>query len=171
MLSLSEINKSIEMNDSTYRKSIMDRVISLSAESVEKGGGPFAAAVVRNGEVVASGTNCVTLNNDPTAHAEVSAIRTACEKLGTFNLSDCVLYTSCEPCPMCLSAAYWARIPQVFYCNTHIDAKNIGFDDSFIYDELAKSPGERSLVLTHIDDEKALEPFRMWDRKADKTPY
>lgn len=119
------------------KEELMRRAIVLSVDNVRNGGGPFGAVITRNGEVVATGVNRVTANNDPTAHAEVSAIRNAAEALGTFDLSDCEIYTSCEPCPMCLGAIYWARLKKVYFANNKTDAKNIGFDDSFIYDELA----------------------------------
>ena len=137
----------------------MRRAIVLSVDNVRNGGGPFGAVITRNGEVVATGVNRVTANNDPTAHAEVSAIRNAAEALGTFDLSDCEIYTSCEPCPMCLGAIYWARL------------KNIGFDDSFIYDELALPRQERKLASEILLHDEAMEAFRLWDRKEDKIEY
>ena len=149
----------------------MDEVVKLSIDSVENGGGPFSAAIVKDGKIVATGVNRVTANHDPTAHAEVMAIRNACEKLNTYDLSDCEIYSSCEPCPMCLGAIYWARIPELFYCNTQQDAKEINFDDSFIYDELAKSPEERSLDMVRVDNTEAIKAFQLWDKKEDKTPY
>ena len=154
-----------------YVKGIMDKVVKLSIDSVESGGGPFSAAIVRNGEIIATGVNRVTANHDPTAHAEVTAIRNACAKLNTYDLSDCVIYSSCEPCPMCLGAIYWARIPELFYCNTKEDAKNINFDDSFIYDELAKRPEERELDMVRVDNREAIKAFKLWEEKEDKTPY
>lgn len=159
------------MDNSGYNRKIMDKVVGLSIESVEEGGGPFSAAVVRNGEIVATGVNRVTINHDPTAHAEVMAIRKACQILDTYDLSDCTIYSSCEPCPMCLGAIYWARIPELFYCNTKQDARDINFDDSFIYEELAKRPEDRRLKMVRINDTEAIEAFRLWDRKEDKTPY
>lgn len=159
------------MSDKMYNKDIMDAVVKLSIDNVKNGGGPFAAAIVRNGEIIATGCNRVTLDHDPTAHAEVSAIRKACEKLNTFELADCEIYSSCEPCPMCLSAIYWAHIPQIYFCNDHIDAKNIGFDDSFIYDEFTRKPEERKVSIMRVDNAKAIEAFRLWESKSDKTPY
>ena len=149
----------------------MQMAINLSIENVANGGGPFGAVIVRNGEVIATGVNRVTANNDPTAHAEVSAIREACAKLGNFKLEECTIYTSCEPCPMCLSAIYWAGISKIFYGNTKADAKAINFDDSFIYDEIALPYAQRSIPCNNIMREKALSAFRAWEAKADKTLY
>ena len=149
----------------------MRRAIVLSVDNVRNGGGPFGAVITRNGEVVATGVNHVTANNDPTAHAEVSAIRNAAEALGTFDLSDCEIYTSCEPCPMCLGAIYWARLKKVYFANNKTDAKNIGFDDSFIYDELAQPRQERKLASEILLHDEAMEAFRLWDRKEDKIEY
>lgn len=154
-----------------FDKSIMDDVVKLSIESVENNGGPFSAAIVRNGKIIATGVNRVTAHHDPTAHAEVMAIRNACEKLNTFDLSDCQIYSSCEPCPMCLGAIYWARIPELFYANTQQDAKDIDFDDSFIYEEMAKKPEDRALKMVKVDNTGAIEAFRLWARKEDKTKY
>ena len=159
------------MKKEKYIKDIMDKVVKLSIENVEKGGGPFSAAIVKDGEIIATGVNRVTENHDPTAHAEVTAIRNACQKLDTYDLSDCVIYSSCEPCPMCLGAIYWARIPELFYCNTKQDAKDINFDDSFIYDELAKSPEDRELDMVRVDNREAIKAFQLWEEKEDKTPY
>lgn len=149
----------------------MRRAIVLSVDNVRNGGGPFGAVITRNGEVVATGVNRVTANNDPTAHAEVSAIRNAAEALGTFDLSDCEIYTSCEPCPMCLGAIYWARLKKVYFANNKTDAKNIGFDDSFIYDELALPRQERKLASEILLHDEAMEAFHLWDRKEDKIEY
>lgn len=159
------------MKNTEYIESIMNKVIAKSVENIETGGGPFAAAVVKDGEIVAMGANRVTASHDPTAHAEVTAIREACKKLDTYDLSDCQIYSSCEPCPMCLGAIYWARIPELFYCNTQQDARQIAFDDSFIYEELAKSPENRALKMKRIENPGAIEAFRIWDAKKDKTPY
>lgn len=149
----------------------MIRAIELSKKSVENGGGPFGAVIVKDGKMVAEGSNCVTLNNDPTAHAEVSTIRNACTALNTFDLSGCEIYTSCEPCPMCLSAIYWARIERIYFgCDKH-DAKEIGFDDSFIYEQIELKPEFRSIPSKQILHEEALSAFRMWDAKDDKTEY
>ena len=149
----------------------MRMAIELSKESVARGGGPFGAVIVRNGEVVASGSNSVTILNDPTAHAEVSAIREACAKVGNFKLEGATIYTSCEPCPMCLSAIYWAGISRIFYGNTKADAKAIDFDDSFIYDEIALPYAERAIPCSNIMRDKALAAFRAWEAKVDKTLY
>lgn len=154
-----------------FQDYVMRDVIELSLINVNEGGGPFAAAVVRNGEIISTGTNMVTINCDPTAHAEIVAIRNACQKLETFDLSDCVLYTSCEPCPMCLGAIYWAHILKIYYCNTKQDAKQIGFDDSFIYDEIYKEPNFRKLTAIQIHNSNALSAFKLWENKIDKLTY
>jgi tRNA(Arg) A34 adenosine deaminase TadA len=127
--------------------------------------------VVRNGKVVGRGSNQVTSTNDPTAHAEILAIREACQRLKTFQLEDCELYTSCEPCPMCLSAIYWARLGRVFYANTHQDAATIDFDDEFIYREVALPIGKRKLKMKQLLREEALAAFAEWQQKTDKIPY
>lgn len=152
-------------------KKYMQRAIELAEESVKRGGGPFGAVIVRNGELVAEGSNCVTIDNDPTAHAEVSAIRNACKSLNTFDLSGCEVYTSCEPCPMCLSAIYWARAERIYYGCSKEDAKEIGFDDSFIYEQIELKPEERSIPSQQVLHSEALSAFRMWDDKEDKTRY
>jgi guanine deaminase len=150
----------------------MKRAIELSVANVRCGnGGPFGAVIVRNGEIVAEGVNQVTRRNDPTAHAEVMAIRQACAELGTFELTDCDLYSSCEPCPMCLGAIYWARLARVYYGNTAADAAKIGFDDSFIYEELKAAREERKVPSVEMMREEALEAFREWEKKADKIRY
>jgi tRNA(Arg) A34 adenosine deaminase TadA len=154
------------------QEAFMARAIALSRSHMEAGhGGPFGAVIVRKGEIVAEGYNKVTSSNDPTAHAEVVAIREACQKLGTFELSDCELYTSCEPCPMCLASAYWARIPVIYYANTREDAAAIGFDDAHIYDELAKPIQERSIVMQTMLRSEAWKVFQAWEAKEDKTRY
>lgn len=135
------------------------------------GGGPFGAVIVKDGKIVAEGSNCVTLNNDPTAHAEVTTIRKACTALNTFDLSGCEIYTSCEPCPMCLSAIYWARIERIYYGCNKVDAKNIGFDDSFIYEQIELKPELRSIPSSQVLHTEALEAFRMWTDKEDKIEY
>ena len=145
--------------------------IRLSVENVRNGGGPFGAVIVREGRIIASGVNRVTGKNDPTAHAEVNAIRSARETLHTFDLSGCEIYSSCEPCPMCLGAIYWARLSKLVFANTKEDARNIHFDDSFIYDEIALPYDKRKLKTTTMLREEALEAFRLWDSKTDKTPY
>jgi guanine deaminase len=134
-------------------------------------GGPFGCVIVQGGTVVARGNNCVTSTNDPTAHAEVTAIREACRALNRYSLEDCTLYTSCEPCPMCLAAIYWARIPRVFYGNTRTDAAAIGFDDDFIYGQIALSPGKRATAMQQLLRDEALATFREWEAKPDKLPY
>ncbi|MCQ2224640.1 MAG: nucleoside deaminase [Paludibacteraceae bacterium] len=149
----------------------MRKAIAISKKSVENGGGPFGAVVVKDGVMIAASNNRVTLNNDPTAHAEVMAIRKACKKLNTFDLTGCVLYASCEPCPMCLSAMYWAHIDHYFYANQKEDAKSIGFDDQFIYEELDKPVSKRFMPREQILRDEAMEVFRMWTEKEDKIEY
>jgi tRNA(Arg) A34 adenosine deaminase TadA len=134
-------------------------------------GGPFGAVVVRRGKIVGRGWNQVTSTNDPTAHAEVAAIRDACRRLKTFSLADCELYTSCEPCPMCLSAIYWARLRKVYYANTRKDAANIQFDDDFLYREVALPINRRKLPMKQLLHKEALKVFTEWVAKPDKTPY
>ena len=150
---------------------LMREAIRLSIENVDNGGGPFGAVIARDGEIIATGTNRVTASNDPTAHAEVSAIRRAAEVLGTFNLSGCEIFTSCEPCPMCLGAIYWARLDKVYFANTKADAKAIGFDDSFIYDELALPRDLRKLPAVPMLRSEAVRAFRLWNDKEDKAEY
>lgn len=149
----------------------MELAIQLSIENVANGGGPFGAVIVRDGEIVATGVNRVVPNSDPTAHAEVSAIRNACQKLGTFKLDGCTIYSSCEPCPMCLSALYWAGVKRICYGNTKADAKAIDFDDSFIYDQLDLDYDQRSIRCEHFMRDKAMEAFRIWSQKTDKVEY
>ena len=149
----------------------MGMAIELSEENVAAGGGPFGAVIARDGEVVATGVNRVTANHDPTAHAEVSAIRDACRKLGTYDLSGCEIYTSCEPCPMCLGAIYWAHIDRIYYGNDKDDAREIGFDDSFIYDELALPRNNRRLPAERLMRDKAILAFRLWREKPDRVDY
>src|SRR6202790_3534316 len=150
----------------------MARAIELSIKNVLKGsGGPFGAVVVKGGEIIAEGVNCVTSTNDPTAHAEIVAIRDACKKLDSFELSRCEIYTSCEPCPMCLGAIYWARPDRVFYAATAGDATAAGFDDSFIYEELKLVAGERRIPVEPMMREAGLEPFREWNQKHDRIHY
>lgn len=150
----------------------MVRAIQLSMENVDSGqGGPFGAVIVREGTIVAEGANRVTATNDPTAHAEVIAIRAACSKLGRFELNDCEIYTSCEPCPMCLGAIYWARLGRIYFGNVAGDAAAIGFDDSFIYRELGKTLGGRSIPMAQMMRDKALAAFRAWQEKPDKVRY
>lgn len=158
-------------NQTDIQKEFMQKAIALAEQSVVKGGGPFGAVIVKDGVIIAEGSNCVTLDNDPTAHAEVSTIRKACKNLETFDLSGCEIYTSCEPCPMCLSAIYWARINTIYYGCTKLDAKNIGFDDSFIYEQIELKPEKRSIPAKQILHKEALSAFRMWEEKEDKTEY
>ena len=149
----------------------MREAIRLADESVRNGGGPFGAVIVREGEIVAGSSNSVTLDNDPTAHAEVNTIRQACRKLGTFDLSDCVIYTSCEPCPMCLGAIYWAHLKCVYYGNTKKDARDIDFADDFIYEELDRPIEKRTVPLFPLLRDEAQGTFRMWREKVDKIEY
>jgi guanine deaminase len=150
----------------------MKKAIALATENVISGrGGPFGAVVVRAGEVVASGVNRVTATNDPTAHAEVSAIRAACQALGTFSLAGCDVYTSCEPCPMCLAAIYWARCERVFYGNTAADAADAGFDDSFLYAEMKKPIEARTIPMERLLGGDAIESFSAWKKQADRIDY
>ena len=149
----------------------MRKAIALAVENVENGGGPFGAVIVKNGEIVATGVNRVTPNNDPTAHAEVCAIRSACTKLGTFDLSGCIIYTSCEPCPMCLGAIYWAHLDKIFYGANQHDAAEVNFDDSFIYRELELKPENRNKPVENILHDEAQAPFNAWREKGDKVEY
>ena len=149
----------------------MRQAIMLAVDNVRNGGGPFGAIIVKDDEVVATGVNRVTANNDPTAHAEVNAIRAACTKLGTFDLSGCVLYTSCEPCPMCLGAIYWAHIDKIYYGATQYDAAAAGFDDSFIYRELELEPSKRDKPVENILHGEAVVPFKEWEKKNDRVEY
>ena len=153
------------------KNKFMKRAIELSKESINSGGGPFGSVIVKDDKIVSEGMNRVTVNNDPTAHGEIVAIRNACKELNTFNLSDCFLYSSCEPCPMCMSAIYWSRIGKVFYGNTREDAKKIEFDDSFIYSEISKENKDRSILMEQISRDEALEAFEVWKNKTDKTKY
>ena len=152
-------------------KNFMRQAIRLANESVERGGGPFGAVIVKDGEIVAGSSNSVTIDNDPTAHAEVNTIREACRKLRTFDLSGCTIYTSCEPCPMCLGAIYWARISKIFYGNTRKDACDIQFADDFIYEELERPLSERTVPIVPLLRAEALHTFRLWTEKTDKTEY
>lgn len=149
----------------------MEMAIRLSEENVDTGGGPFGAVIVKDGEVIATGTNRVVPNSDPTAHAEVTAIRNACRKLGKFKLDGCTIYSSCEPCPMCLSALYWAGVERICYGNTKDDAKAIDFDDSFIYDQLELAYEDRSIKCEHFMRDRALSAFQKWENKTDKIEY
>jgi len=153
------------------KEELMRRAIELSENSVRNGGGPFGAVIAKDGEIIAEGSNKVTINNDPTAHAEVCAIRNACKILNTFELANCVIYTSCEPCPMCLGAIYWARLSKIFYANDRKDAAEIGFDDDFIYEEIAIEPQYRKKPSEILLRNEAINAFRMWILKDDKTKY
>ena len=153
------------------KEELMRRAIELSENSVRNGGGPFGAVIAKDGEIIAEGSNKVTINNDPTAHAEVCAIRNACKILNTFELANCVIYTSCEPGPMCLGAIYWARLSKIFYANDRKDAAEIGFDDDFIYEEIAIEPQYRKKPSEILLRNEAINAFRMWTLKDDKTKY
>ena len=149
----------------------MREAIRLADESVAAGGGPFGAVIVKDGEIIAGRSNSVTLDNDPTAHAEVNTIREACRKLGTFDLSGCVIYTSCEPCPMCLGAIYWAGLSRIYYGNTRQDAADIDFADNFIYEELDRPMAQRTVPIIPLLRAGSLRSFRLWTAKTDKTVY
>jgi guanine deaminase len=153
-------------------QSFMARAIELSLENVRRrNGGPFGAVIVKDGEIIAEGVNSVTAKNDPTAHAEIVAIRDACSKLETFSLTNCEIYTSCEPCPMCLGAIYWAHISHIYFGNVAADASKIGFDDSFIYREFAQPLATRRIPMIQIMHDEALTAFRAWQQKPDKILY
>jgi len=154
-------------NDSLFMK----RAIELSLENVKKGGGPFGAVIVRKGEILAESCNMVTALNDPTAHAEINVIREAARKLDTFDLSGCTIYASCEPCPMCLGAIYWARIGKVVFANTASDAQKIGFADSRIYSEISRPPQERNIEFRQLLREEALKAFKAWEESENKIEY
>lgn len=153
------------------KEELMRKAIELSKENVANGGGPFGAVIAQDGEIIATGVNRVTTLCDPTAHAEVSAIRAATSLLGTFDLSGYEIYTSCEPCPMCLGAIYWARLDKMYYGNNKADAKRIGFDDSFIYDELELKPSERKLPSEVLLHNEAIKAFEAWAEKENKVEY
>ena len=153
------------------KEELMRKAIELSIKSVRNGGGPFGAIIARKGEIIAEGSNGVTIYNDPTAHAEVTAIRKACDKLGTFDLTGCEIYTSCEPCPMCLGAIYWAHLDKIYYANDRKDAADIGFDDDFIYQEIEVKPQYRKKPSEILMREEGLEAFRIWNKKTDKIEY
>jgi len=153
------------------KEKFMQKAIELSIKNIEKGGGPFGAVIVKDGKIIAQAANSVALHNDPTAHAEVNAIRQAAKKLNTFDLSGCEIYTSCEPCPMCLGAIYWAHLDKIYYGNNKIDAKNIGFDDAFIYEELELKPEDRKLKAEQVLPDEAKKAFEAWSNKTDKTEY
>jgi len=159
-------------NVSDDHRRFMSEAIRLSvSEMMDNNGGPFGAVIVRDGEIVSHGFNCVTSRKDPTSHAEIVAIRNACQELDTFQLSDCQLFTSCEPCPMCLGAVYWARLNEVFYACTRDDAAKFGFDDEFMYREISQPIAQRRMPMFQILREEALEAFRLWDMKGDRIQY
>ena len=149
----------------------MKRAIELSIKSVNIGTGPFGAVIVKDNQIISEGFNTVTTNHDPTSHAEIVAIRIACKKLSNFSLEGCDLYTTCEPCPMCLSAIYWARISKIYYANTRSDAKKIDFSDAMIYEELNKTIKDRKIPMNQMMRDEALKAFEMWDKKEDKVKY
>lgn len=153
------------------KEDLMRRAIALAVDNVANGGGPFGAVIARDGEIVAEGVNRVTANHDPTAHAEVSAIRAACSQLQTFDLTGCDIYTSCEPCPMCLGAIYWAHLDRIYYGANQHDAAAINFDDAFIYRELAVPVEQREKQMTALLPSEALAAFEAWRQKADKVEY
>ena len=153
------------------KKKFMLRAIELSVLSASKDGGPFGCVIVKDGKILAEGSNKVTATNDPTAHGEIVAIREACRKLNTFNLLGCELYSSCEPCPMCLSAIYWSHINIVYYANNRDDAKKIDFDDSMIYLEINKKVNERKIKMYQMMRNEALEAFKIWNEKSNKVKY
>jgi tRNA(Arg) A34 adenosine deaminase TadA len=155
----------------TEHINFMRRAIELSIENIKNGGGPFGAVIVKDNEIISEGTNRVTANHDPTAHAEINAIRKAANILQTFDLSGCVIYTSCEPCPMCLGAIYWAHLDKIYYANTKSDAKEIGFDDSFIYDEIELKPGKRKLKSEQLLHDEAMIAFEKWIKQEGKINY
>jgi tRNA(Arg) A34 adenosine deaminase TadA len=152
-------------------KLLMQKAIELSVENVKNGGGPFGAVIAKEGKIISTGVNQVTKNNDPTAHAEIIAIRKATRKLKTFNLLGCEIFASCEPCPMCLSAIYWAHLDKIYYGNTKTNAKDIGFDDSFIYDELNLTPNNRKIEMEQLLPEEAIQAFEDWINKEDAVKY
>lgn len=149
----------------------LQQAIDLAIENVSTGGGPYGAIIVKDNQVIAASGNLVTQTLDPTAHAEIMAIRLACRRLSDFQLNGCVLYTSCEPCPMCLGAIYWARLAKVFFACNRNDAAAADFDDSFIYDEIAVSPSERRIAMLHLDLPDSRLPFQLWAEKDDKVLY
>jgi tRNA(Arg) A34 adenosine deaminase TadA len=173
-LPINELKGNLPREDcpSSNHHRCMKMACHMAAQNVLEGGGPFGAVIVDVDDyVVGKGCNRVTLDCDPTAHAEMVAIRNACKNLGKFDLGGCTLYTSCEPCPMCLSAIYWSRLKTVYYGNTRKDAKSIGFDDDLIYEEVAKPIAERNISMTRCGEECAIKAFRLWSEKTDKTEY
>lgn len=152
-------------------KQFMRQAIQLAIDNIKNGGGPFGAVIVKNGKVIATGVNRVTANNDPTAHAEITAIRQACEKLGTFSLEGCDIYSSCEPCPMCLGAIYWAHLDHLYYGANKHDAAAAGFDDQFIYEELERPSTTRRLKTVSFLEEEAKAPFTLWAQHEERVEY
>lgn len=155
-------------NDDIY---FLKLAIELAKENVKNGGGPFGAVIVKDGQIIAKGTNRVTSHNDPTAHAEIVAIRQACEKLNDFQLTDCIIYSSCEPCPMCLGAIYWARPKKLVFAANKFDAANAGFDDSLIYDEIHLPYSDRHLETVNLRIDESLQPFELWMSESNKRTY
>ncbi|WP_199851632.1 nucleoside deaminase [Brumimicrobium mesophilum] len=153
------------------QKGFMRKAIELSRESISNGGGPFGAVIVKEGKIISSTSNSVTIDKDPTAHAEINAIRAACKAIDSNELIGCEIYSSCEPCPMCLGAIYWSRIDKLYFANTKKDAANIGFDDSFIYEEIEKPIEHRSIKTIQFLGDEAIIAFQEWDEKLDKTEY
>ncbi|MDD2960863.1 MAG: nucleoside deaminase [Muribaculaceae bacterium] len=164
---MKDVNIKVSEEDRKFMKIACD----LAFNNIDKGGGPFGAVIVKGGEIVSTGTNTVTLDNDPTAHAEVNAIRNACRREKNFKLDGCTVYSSCEPCPMCLSALYWAGVSRIFYGNTKDDAKAINFDDSFIYEEIDKLPTLRYIPCVRMEETDAILAFEKWQSKTDKIEY
>ena len=159
------------MKDKDFDEKYMDLAAQLSIDNIDNGGGPFGAVIVKDGEIIATGVNRVTASNDPTAHAEVSAIRAACAKLQTFQLTDCIVYSSCEPCPMCLSALYWAGVKKIFFGNTKEDAAGIDFSDKFIYEEIERKPIDRHVPGIRVANSATIKAFEKWSSKEDKIKY
>ncbi len=153
------------------QEKFMRIAIDLSIKNINKGGGPFGSVIVKDNKIIAEGSNRVTTSNDPTAHGEIVAIRLACQKLSNFDLSGCEIYSSCEPCPMCLSAIYWARIDKIYYANTREDAQKIDFDDSLIYSEFKKKISDRKISMVQAMRDEALKAFQLWEKKTDKVKY
>ena len=153
------------------KNEFMKRAIELSVKSVNNGGGPFGCVIVKDEKIISEGSNKVTSSNDPTAHGEIVAIREACKNINNFSLNGCELYSTCEPCPMCLAAIYWARIDKIYYANTRKDAQKIGFDDSLIYSEFQKNIDKRKIPMIQMMRNEALKAFEMWDKKIDKVKY
>ena len=153
------------------KNEFMKRAIELSIESVNNGGGPFGCVIVKDEKIISEGSNKVTSSNDPTAHGEIVAIREACKSINNFSLNGCELYSTCEPCPMCLAAIYWARVDKIYYANTRKDAQKIGFDDSLIYSEYQKNIDKRKIPMIQMLRNEALKAFELWDKKIDKVKY